>query len=192
MTKRVTNVLTVSCTCWCERSEVMIPIEFLSEGRTLPCSWNGCAPGCPSTGTDDVVDEPDEAPVAARTGWQPWQDSHFTWQTGPHREQYPNHVILAYRDELCFCGCGETRKNPKGYFLQGHDERLKGKLVRAVKGRAEILLVEPVTGWVLESVDPLNYGERFTTAKMDWRAKLSERAGLTAKSEPVVQLSEVA
>lgn len=41
-------------------------------------------------------------------------------------------LVLVYKDEFaCRCGCGDKPKNPKRKFVQGHDARLKGALIRA-------------------------------------------------------------
>jgi hypothetical protein len=43
-----------------------------------------------------------------------------------------NLVLIYDKDGLtCRCGCGQTPKNPKRSFVQGHDARLKGALIRA-------------------------------------------------------------
>lgn len=45
--------------------------------------------------------------------------------------------------EVCFCGCEELKTNQKAKtsFLQGHDQRLIGKLIRAGRDGVEVALV---------------------------------------------------
>jgi hypothetical protein len=52
--------------CWCESTEVLVPVEWLREGRTDSCDRSGCAPGCPSRDEDEDEDHYDATePVAS-------------------------------------------------------------------------------------------------------------------------------
>jgi hypothetical protein len=68
-------------------------------------------------------------------------------------------VISDGEGPLCFCGCEGTKKNPKSGkgeagFIQGHDQRLKGKLIRAGRNGAEVAVV----AGALISTDAANAG----------------------------------
>lgn len=139
---------TVQCTCWCEADEVVVPVEWVSEGRTVPCDLPGCEPGCPSRG-GDAFDEPFmepetvELPVQIRkrmttSDYDPAADS--SPGTEHLREAYAG-LILYTVDAECDCGCRSKRGGKKSRFLPGHDAKLKGKLQRALAAECPVYQV---------------------------------------------------
>lgn len=141
---------TVTCTCWCEAEEVVIPVEFVGEGRTVPCDLPSCEPGCPTRAYDafelEYEDEPEasELPVQMRkritvTDYDPAADS--SPGTAELRPAYGG-LLLRQSETECECGCG-TPRSSKARFRPGHDAKLKGKLQRALAADVDIHLVGP-------------------------------------------------
>lgn len=139
---------TVTCSCWCEANEVAVPVEYISEGRTLACDQPGCEPGCPSRGGDAFEDEaPAPEPEAldatrrkrmTTIDYDPAADS--SPETGPLRAAYPGVVIRHVGG--CQCGCGAP-VGRKSRFVPGHDAKLKGILQRAMAADVPVNLVGP-------------------------------------------------
>ena len=99
-----------------------------------------------------------------------------------------NLVLVYDKDGLtCRCGCGQTPKNPKRHFVQGHDARLKGALIRAAATDTKVVIKEgnkthaPITAVV--AAKALGWGAIVSKAKdayaekakaQDERAKAAE------------------
>lgn len=180
----------LTAVCWCERTEVEIPVSWVSQGRTESCG-PGCGPGCEVVAEcedDDPYDEPDPEPK------RKWKMNKFsparynpTDDSTPGLPRRPDSVSLLVGDGLCACGCGEAPTGKKAKFRMGHDARLKGRLTRAHSAGFTLALVEETTG-TAEVLDPLTYADRFSTAKVNWRqlveegaAKISQRRGTIDK-----------
>lgn len=175
--------------CWCSRAEVEIPVAWVHEGRTDSCDSPGCGPGCAiyDAPDDDPYDEqPHEKKVWKMNKFSPVRYNPLDDSTAglPRRS---DSVSLLAGVSLCACGCGDTPAGTKAKFCMGHDARLKGVLTRAHSAGVTIALVDSETG-VAEVIDPLEYADRFSTPKVDWRqlvlaaaAKIAERRGTIDK-----------
>lgn len=138
--------LTTTCTCWCEADVVVIPVEWIDEGRTAPCDLPSCEPGCPSRGID-AFDEPyTEEPTPEVVSdinrkrimlhdYDPTADSS-PGIPETVRAAYPG-LVLHIPPGACNCGCEQPRSG-KAKFRPGHDAKLKGKLQRAVAAEVEV------------------------------------------------------
>lgn len=181
---RVKDWLTAAC--WCQRSEVEIPVSMLLEGRTESCSHPGCGPGCEMVG--DTDDPYDDAPYEKKV-WKMHKFSPARYDTRddsteglPHR---PDAVSLLVGDGFCACGCGDAPAGKKAKFCMGHDARLKGKLTRAHSAKVQIALVQETTG-VAHVIDPLEYADQFSTSKVDWRQLVLDAAGKIQERRGVI------
>jgi hypothetical protein len=171
----------VECSCWCERTTVLIPVEFLKEGRTESCS-PACGPGCTAYSDDDDHDR--DQPATARPwrhhmnrfepkNYQPDTDSSPGFYAV--REVYPDDLILAGGPGVCPCGCGEPPLSKRGLFCKGHDIRLRGKLIRAAATDAMVVIVS-AEGGVIEIVEPAVFAGRFDTRTLSWRRNVETSA----------------
>lgn len=177
----------LTAVCWCSRVEVEIPVSWVAAGQTSSCGHPACSPGCelaPDDEDDDPYDQPLDRPD------RKWKMNKFS----PARYDpaidstrglppRPDSVSLIVGDGLCACGCGDSPSGKKAKFCMGHDARLKGVLQRVHSAGLTVALVEETTG-TAEVLDPLDYADRFSTAKVDWRklvtdaaAKIAERRG---------------
>lgn len=186
------QVATLSAVCWCERTEVDIPVQWVSEARTASCGPR-CGPGCPSRANEyNCNDLPSDPTEVAATGkktkmkrfradkYDPRTDSSFNYTSGGARVAHPTAVILEVHDhpdapKLCPCGCAEAPRGKGATFGMGHDARLKGKLTRAAAAGSQIVLTD-TSKQVVEVLDPLEYAARFSTAKLDWKVAVAESA----------------
>ena len=170
--------------CWCARTEMEIPVAWLLEGQTGSCG-PGCGPGCQMVESDS--DDPYDKPPREKKVWKmhkfsparydPIDDSTdgLPWRADA--------VSLLVGVGLCACGCGDAPAGRKAKFCMGHDARLKGKLTRAHSAGVAVALVEETTG-VATVVSALEYADRFSTPKVDWRelvtvgaSKIAQRRG---------------
>lgn len=191
----------VTATCWCERTEVSIPVQWVSEGRTGSCGPE-CGPGCPSraSGATDSFD--DLRGEVARTGkktkmkrfsaerYDPRVDSSLGYANGGVRVAHPNAVILEVEGgtpALCACGCGEPPRGKGATFGMGHDARLRGKLARALAAGCEVVLTDQNSHTVTEVLSPEDYASRFSTSKLDWAQSIKESA---SKARPSAESGE--
>lgn len=92
----------------------------------------------------------------------------------------PDSVSLLVGTGLCACGCGDAPSGRKAKFCMGHDARLKGVLTRAYSAGLDIALIEETTGSA-EVLEPLDYAERFSTPKVDWRKLVTDAAAKIAQ-----------
>lgn len=183
---KVADYLTAMC--WCSRVEVEIPVSWVAAGQTKACDYPGCGPGCQMAPPEDEPDDPyDEVVEIPTRKWKMNKFSPARYDTKvdstPGLPRRPDSVSLLIGEGLCACGCGETLTGRKARFRMGHDAKLKGKLTRAHAAQVTVSLVEESTG-VADVLDPLEYADRFSTDKMDWRkyvtdsaAKVAERRG---------------
>lgn len=176
--------------CWCSRTEVEIPVAWVSQGMTSSCAHPGCGPGCEMVAeceSDDPYDEADTVPAEPRKKWKMNKYSPARYNpvddSTPGLPRREDSVSLLVGEGLCACGCGDTPSGKKAKFCMGHDARLKGKLTRAYSAHVSVALVEETTG-TAEVVDPLTYAARFSTPKVDWEklvrdaaAKIAQRRG---------------
>lgn len=137
---------TATCTCWCEATEVVIPVEFIDEGRTVPCDLPDCEPGCPSRAYDAFeLEYPEETEATEPTNrkriividYDPAEDS--SPGTAHLRPGYDGLLLIEHPNQ-CGCGCTGTRR-AKSQFLPGHDAKLKGKLQRAMAAEIPVHLI---------------------------------------------------
>lgn len=126
----------------------------------------------------DPYDDADVVPVEQRK----WKMNKFAParfdpadDSTPGLPRRSDAVSLLVGDGLCACGCGEHPSGKKAKFCMGHDARLKGKLTRAHSAHVAIALVEETTG-VATVIDPLEYADRFSTEKVDWRKLVTDAA----------------
>lgn len=189
--------MTLSALCWCERMELQIPVQWVSEARTGSCGPN-CGPGCPSRADGgNAPDSFDDLTEVARTGkktkmkrfnpktYDPRVDSSFGYSNGSVRTAHPHGVVLQVvggTPPLCACGCGEPPRGKGATFGMGHDARLRGKLSRAVVAQCQVVLTD-VDKAIVEVLDPLDYADRFSTDKLDWRASVQESAKRSRRSD---------
>ena len=144
----MTQEARVTCTCWCEADEVNIPVEFISEGRTVACALPDCYPGCPSRAYDAFELEYSDEEIAELTtrekkrmttiDYNPAADS--SPDAAYLRDAYPGLILLQAGG--CQCGCGAA-VGRKSRFLPGHDAKLKGALQRALAAEVPVNLVGP-------------------------------------------------
>lgn len=175
-----------TATCWCDRTEVEIPVSWIREGQTLSCG-PGCGPGCTMAPPIDEPDDPYDEVDRPRKRWKMNKYSPARYDPAddstPGLPKRTDAVSLLIGDGLCACGCGDHPAGRKAKFCMGHDARLKGRLTRAYSAHVQIALVEESTG-TATLIDPLDYADRFSTDKVDWRklitdgaAKIAERRG---------------
>lgn len=115
--------------------------------------------------------------------YDPRADSTLGYAHGGVRTDNPHAVILqvfhpeAAKDapRLCACGCSDTPRGKGAVFGMGHDARLRGKLARAEAAHCRIVLTD-TNHTIIENLQPLDYAERFSTDKLDWRANVAEMA----------------
>lgn len=191
----------LSAFCWCESTEVLIPVQWVSEAKTGSCGPD-CGPGCPTRAsgfTEDSFTDPDSE--VARTGkktkmkrfdaskYDPRVDSSYGYARSETRDLHPHDLILEVHGDLdqprlCACGCAESPKGKNAIFGMGHDARLRGKLARALAGGAQVVLTDAnhVTQGI---VSPAEYAERFSTDKLDWAASITESASKAKRSAGV-------
>lgn len=50
-------------------------------------------------------------------------------------------VVIGWEEGDCPCGCGEAPKGKKAHFAMGHDQRMRGKLIRAAMTDTDIVTV---------------------------------------------------
>lgn len=183
-------------TCWCERTTVHVPVQWVSEARTGSCGPN-CGPGCPSNVTDQEFDNTNDwddslVPQQNRNTkmkqfradqYDPRPDSSRGYARSDTREQYPNDLILEVESpstRLCPCGCAETPTGKKATFKMGHDVRLKGKLSRACAAGVQVVLTDEVRT-ICAVLDPVEYAKRFSTDKADWAQIVTDSAARAKK-----------
>jgi hypothetical protein len=172
--------------CWCERVEVLVPVEWVREGRTESCGSERCSSGCvPYDGDDD--DEPGEDPYDEAEPTTPTRrmNRFMTTDYNPAADSTPGHtairanhpydLILQVGVGLCPCGCAEAPSSKRAVFRMGHDIRLRGKLMRAHAARVRVALVDS-DGVLTAVVDPVVHAEAFSTPKLDWPASVIESA----------------
>lgn len=165
----------LSSMCWCGRSEVEIPIDWVSSGQTASCQYTGCGPGCQYTALEaDSFDDPYDEPIVIASEQRTYKMAKFnpadyrpSDDSTPGLPARDNAVSILVGEGLCGCGCGEAPAGRGTKFLMGHDARLKGVLTRAHASQVRIALFENSTG-VADVVDPLEYAARFTSTKTDW------------------------
>lgn len=172
----------ISSMCWCQSSEVAIPVGWVSVGQTGSCG-DGCGPGCESKTIPDEFDvDPWDAippkPKAWRMGQFDPSKYHPAHDTTPGLPVMADAVGLLVGSTLCPCGCGTESANSGTRFCMGHDVRLKGILIRAASADARIVLYNELDGWVeMETLSPLSYADRFSTDKVDWRLHVQTSVG---------------
>lgn len=195
----------IAALCWCERVEVMVPVQWISEARTGSCGPN-CGPGCPAYGEADEDNESDPTEVA-RNGkkgkmnrfkadrYDPRADSSFGYANGGVRTEYIHDVILETEGNdprFCPCGCAEAPRGKTAVFGMGHDARLRGKLARALAGGSRIVLTD-TNHAVCEVLEPTEMASRFSTEKLDWvesiktSAKKAKRSAADTAEEAILQ-----
>lgn len=193
-----THVRTISASCWCSKTEVQIPVQWVSEARTGSCG-KGCGPGCPvhSDGTDAFDDLTEVATIGKKkrmakfdaNTYDPRDDSSAGYANGGVRIAHIRAVILETvapegTQALCPCGCAEPPKGKKATFGMGHDARLKGKLARAFAGNCEIVLTDASKN-VHEVLEPLQFAKRFNSDKHDWPVEIQASADRAASKSGV-------
>lgn len=180
----------VTCTCWCERTEVAIPVEWVDEGRTLPCDEPGCEPGCPAY----IEPDEDEQEVAASnvstiveparptvtvSGFDPLPDS--TPDLRVHASVYPLCLILRVGPGICGCGCEQSVAR-KSLFKSGHDAKLKGKLSRAAAHGCDVICVDTADEALRR--DPIEIARGYGGT---WEQKVTDGAARIAATLPQVE-----
>lgn len=157
----------ISVTCWCEATEVMVPVEWVSEGRTASCHRDGCAPGCATCDTTDDWAEPSRTtpiPTQVRSKrmnafnpskYDPAADSSAEVSHAV-RASYPRDLILVLDHNACACGCGQLPAGKRSVFRQGHDARMRGKLIRAAATGVRVVTVDEANGHT-QVHDPIQY-----------------------------------
>ena len=169
----------------------MVPVEWVSEGRTNSCSDPGCVSGCPYHDTDefDAIAE-DDAPTPPPTKPRRFKMNRFTADqfdpisessivSDAIRTQYPTALILNVTPGYCPCGCGERPRGKTATFGMGHDIRLRGKLIRAAAAGAKVVTVTKETDSAMVDGgmrDPADFAAGYSTLKLDWRAAVVDSA----------------
>lgn len=187
---------TVTSLCWCEQHEVVIPVQWVSEGLTGSCGPE-CGPGCPSRASS-ATDTFDDHTEVARTGkktkmkrfntskYDPKVDSSFGYgQPIGVRVAHPDAVILETvggDPAYCPCGCAEAPRGKGATFGMGHDARLRGKLARALAAGSKIVLTD-INKQPVEVLDPVDYASRFSTDKLDWAESIRTSASKARRSD---------
>lgn len=74
--------------------------------------------------------------------YNPRDDSspHAAWPPKVQSDRTPA-LVLVGGAGLCNCGCGEATVGAKALFRPGHDQRLKGRLVRAHRAGVGVVAV---------------------------------------------------
>lgn len=196
----MSDVATIPASCWCERTTVRIPVQWVSEARTGSCG-PGCGPGCPAPPTADSFDDLTEVAATGKktkmmrfdaNEYDPRKDSSYGYSQSSDsiRDAHPYDVILEVvpsgdgRREnvtLCACGCGESPAGKHAVFRMGHDARLRGKLARALAGGAQIVLTDDMHQ-IRALVDVEEYASRFSTDKLDWVQSIKDSASKAKRS----------
>lgn len=91
-------------------------------------------------------------------------------------------VILDYRPKppvehlkTCACGCLAPVENRKTKFKMGHDQRLKGILIRAHLTRTPVtVMYGSQESWKVHTYSALEHAVQFTTDKADWEALIRD------------------
>lgn len=50
-------------------------------------------------------------------------------------------LVIGWEEGDCPCGCGEKPKGKKAHFAMGHDQRYRGKLIRAALTGTDVVIV---------------------------------------------------
>jgi len=50
-------------------------------------------------------------------------------------------VQTAFPVGRCYCGCGTSLEDPRAFFVQGHDKRAEGKVIRECYGNVPNFLL---------------------------------------------------
>lgn len=178
--------------CWCMRTSVLVPVEWVSEGRTSACPDPGCYPGCPVHDTDAFDSDDEDAVVAATPRKKVKMNRYSPERYDPAgdssegvpvtvRSAHPGDLILAIGPGQCQCGCGETPRGKNARFGMGHDIRLRGKLIRAQAADALVVVVSGGTSaFSIETYDPLTFASRYSTPKLDWAESVRDGASKVA------------
>lgn len=179
--------------CWCGSKSMLVPVEWVSEGRTDSCS-PGCYPGCPMHDTDefDEVVEPIPTPTRKRRKMNRFRADQFDPEAESSpvsdtiREAYPRDLILIVGPGVCPCGCGEEPKGKKATFAMGHDIRLRGKLTRAAAAGVQVVQVmRGVDGLVsTDPIDPASFAAAYSTPKLDWAQAVADGAAKIIAKTP--------
>lgn len=185
--------LSIESICWCGLRSTMVPVEWVSEGRTNSCSDPDCEPGCPFHDTDefDLDLEPTPVPPVKPRRYKmnrftadqfdPLAESSGTSET--IRAQYPTALILNVTPGCCPCGCGERPRGKTATFGMGHDIRLRGKLIRAAAAGAKVVRVTKEADSAMvagDPDDPAAFAAEYSTPKLDWRAAVADAASRIA------------
>lgn len=91
-------------------------------------------------------------------------------------------VILDYRPKppvehlkVCACGCGAPVENRKTKFKMGHDQRLKGILIRAHLTRTPVtVMFGSQESWKIHTYTALEHASQFSTSKIDWEVMIEQ------------------
>jgi hypothetical protein len=103
--------------------------------------------------------------------YKPAQDSSVAYRDNP---RYANEVVLRVHPGMCKCGCGGQVQAKTSRFVQGHDVRLRGVLIRAVATQTPVRVVTGTDEIVYQSA--LEYAEQLSTPQMDWAVKVMASA----------------
>lgn len=181
----------IAVACWCERTTLHIPVQWVSEAKTDSCGPL-CGPGCPAQGADAFDDDNEVATIGKKTkmnrfdpqSYDPATDSSFGYHGTKVRREFPAGLILEVVGgiRLCACGCGETPNGKKAAFRMGHDSRLRGKLARALASGAAVVITDEHKR-IASTTTPTEYAGRFSTDKLDWAAAVTQAAE-RAKATP--------
>jgi histone H1/5 len=128
------------------------------------------------------------------TNYNPADDS------SPGAPSNGNLVLIYKDDQACRCGCGGAPKNPKRRFIQGHDARLKGMLIRAAVTDTTVEIRQgkekPATLSATSAAKVFGWGQvatakaRHTEAERTAKAKAAERAKVTAAKRDAITASK--
>jgi hypothetical protein len=53
----------------------------------------------------------------------------------------PDMTVRAFPVGICYCGCGTRLEDPKAFFVQGHDKRAEGRVIREKYGNVPNFLI---------------------------------------------------
>lgn len=160
----------INSLCWCERTEIRIPVEWLREGRTGNCDRPDCLPGCEAhDAEDDYYDLPPIKPGARRFNMAKFDPRKYDLRVDCSVGfESTTSLTLVSDPGLCPCGCAQHARST---FVMGHDQRMRGKLIRAGTLHAPVHRIS-AEGVLLQSLEVLDYAVWFSTVKVDWKVEV--------------------
>lgn len=173
---------TLGCLCWCGRTEVQVPREYIRQGRTESC-YRG-PKRCAENGKVyvpkahlDAFEAPTVKPKPKAKSKPKSKTSNamheFVPETyDPASDSSPSEpvrkgfLVLRIDPKMCHCGCEKFTSRSPARFAVGHDMRLRGKLIRAHVCGVPVVIVSKLPDRTYTAIE---FAESLTIGTFDWK-----------------------